>query len=257
MNALNAIRSHEPTLQGGQGKNDRAQTMPPKVFISYSHQDERWKNMLVKHLGAIDRDLAWHDGLIQPGTNWLPAIKASMASAQVAVLIVSADFLDSKFIQQQEVPILLRRRAEEGLLVIPIVARPCPWQLARWLEEVQVLPGKGKSLAELGTVKAEKVLSEVATEILRQVQATSARTLAGAPTPTPQTSKSSSSPLPPPVQAEEPTAQQVASRSATRERRQIPRAAWIILLLAVGTVLILGIRAWTVRESGLYLRVPV
>jgi hypothetical protein len=48
--------------------------MPSTVFISYSHQDRRWKNLLVRQLGVLESEgllATWHDGLIQLGADWL------------------------------------------------------------------------------------------------------------------------------------------------------------------------------------------
>jgi hypothetical protein len=89
--------------------------MPPAVFISYSHQhqDERWKDALVRQLGVLEREgllATWHDGLIEPGADWLAAIETAMAEAQVAVFIVSAYFLNSEFVRNKEIPALLERR---------------------------------------------------------------------------------------------------------------------------------------------------
>lgn len=40
--------------------------MHPTVFISYSHQDTRWKESLVRQLGVLEREgllKTWQDGL--------------------------------------------------------------------------------------------------------------------------------------------------------------------------------------------------
>jgi tetratricopeptide (TPR) repeat protein len=147
--------------------------MPAVVYISYSHKDKRWKDDLVSQLAVLEREAllaTWHDGLIQAGANWLPAIEAAMAAARVAVFLVSADFLNSGFIRAKEIPPLMARRREEGLRIIPLIARPCPWQEVPWLARLQARPLGGKTLAELGGVKAERVLSELAEEVLRFVE---------------------------------------------------------------------------------------
>jgi len=146
--------------------------MPPAVFISYSHQhqDERWKDALVRQLGVLEREgllATWHDGLIEPGADWLAVIETAMAEAQVAVFIVSAYFLNSEFVRNKEIPALLERRRGEGLRIIPLIARPCPWQQVPWLAAIQARPLGGKTLAGLSRVKAEQVLSDLAEDILR------------------------------------------------------------------------------------------
>jgi hypothetical protein len=147
--------------------------MPPIAFISYSHKDARWKERLADQLAALDdRLVTWHDGLIQAGADWLPEIEAKIASASVAVLIISVDFLKSDFIRRKEIPALMERRLRDGLRVIPLIANPCPWQRVSWLAAIQARPLKDKTLAELGGAKAQRVLAGLAEEILKITEGT-------------------------------------------------------------------------------------
>lgn len=146
--------------------------MVPTVFIGYSHRDKRWKERLVRQLSVLEREgllAIWDDALIQAGDDWLPAIEAAIAEARVAVIMVSADFLDSEFVRSREVPALMERRRREGLRVIPLIARPCPWQSVPWLAAIQARPSGGKTLAGLGGARAEQVLADLAQEILTLV----------------------------------------------------------------------------------------
>ncbi len=147
--------------------------MPPTVFISYNHSDSRWKDDLVRQLGVLEREgliEAWHDGRIPPGADWLPSIEAAMAEARVAVFIVSAHFLNSEFVRRKEIPALMDRRRKEGLRIIPLIARPCPWQKVPWLAAIQARPHNAKTLAELGGARAQRVLSDLAEEIHESVE---------------------------------------------------------------------------------------
>lgn len=72
-----------------------------KIFISYSHKDEAWKDRLVTQLGVLQmQDLleVWDDRRIGGGDDWLPAIENALNSCNVAILLISANFLTSKFI---------------------------------------------------------------------------------------------------------------------------------------------------------------
>ena len=64
----------------------------PTVFISYSHQDEAWKDRLVTHLGVLSHegllDL-WNDRRIGAGQDWRQEIQEAMATASVAIMLVS------------------------------------------------------------------------------------------------------------------------------------------------------------------------
>ncbi len=122
----------------------------PTVFISYSHKDEEWKKRLLPHLKALElADLVtvWDDRKIDAGDSWYPEIKQAMEAANVAVCLVSADFLASNFCIKEEVPFLLKKREEQGMLFIPILTRPCLWKAIRWLAAIQMLPRDDQSLS--------------------------------------------------------------------------------------------------------------
>jgi len=140
----------------------------PTVFISYSHRDEAWKDRLVTQLGVLQRqgllDL-WDDRRIAAGEDWHGEIRAAMGRATVAVLLISADFLTSQFIQGEEVPALLQRRDTEGLHIYPIIVRPCAWKAVKWLSRIQVRPKDGRPLAAGSDYQIEADLAAVAEEI--------------------------------------------------------------------------------------------
>jgi hypothetical protein len=123
----------------------------PTVFISYSHQDEVWKNKLLPHLGGLEQAgvtmQVWHDRKIDGGDQWYPEILEAMAGAAAAILLISSDFLSSHFCVQEEVPALLKRQEEEGMLLIPVLIRSCIWKAHRWLKKIQMIPRDGKCVA--------------------------------------------------------------------------------------------------------------
>ncbi|HEX5718188.1 MAG TPA: TIR domain-containing protein, partial [Thermoanaerobaculia bacterium] len=138
----------------------------PTVFLSYSHQDEDWKNRVVGHLNVLEADLdIWDDRRIAKGDAWLPEIQGAMDRAAVAVLLISKDFLNSKFIKGTEVPHLLKRRRDGGLRVIPLFVRPCAWQAVEWLAEIQGGPKDAKTLSDHRKPQADKILADLALEI--------------------------------------------------------------------------------------------
>ena len=141
---------------------------PPTVFISYSHQDEVWKDHLVRQLRVLELEGAfalWDDRKIAAGDAWHPEIETAIESARIAVLLISADFLISDFIRGQEVPRLLQRRAADGLRIIPLIVHPCPWQAVDWLASIQCRPKNGRALSTVRKPKAEEDLTALALEI--------------------------------------------------------------------------------------------
>ncbi len=140
----------------------------PTIFISYSHKDEKWKDQLVSHLGVLQNDGqldVWDDRRIAAGSNWEPEIETALQQASVAVLLISANFLNSKFILGKEVPMLLQRREAEGLPVIPVIISSSPWPKVSWLNVIQCRPKDGKPLASFTGDKRNQELSKIAIEI--------------------------------------------------------------------------------------------
>ena len=122
----------------------------PSVFVSYSHRDEKWKDLLKPHLKMLekaDRLTIWDDRKIDAGDTWYDEIKNAMEEAEVALCLISADYLASDFCVKEEIPYLLERRKNDGLTFIPILIRPCAWKAIDWLKAIQMLPRDGKSVA--------------------------------------------------------------------------------------------------------------
>ena len=139
-----------------------------KIFISYSHKDEVWKDRLQEQLGALAREgyfSVWDDRQVELGGDWFAEIKRELNQAKVAIMLISASFLNSSFILAKEIPIMLSRRKQDGMLLIPLVIRPCAWQDIPWLS---VIPGGYKDnvpLSKLSKHKREEAFAELTRKI--------------------------------------------------------------------------------------------
>ncbi|APW61697.1 TIR domain-containing protein [Paludisphaera borealis] len=99
-----------------------------KVFISYSSKDRAWLERLQVHLKPLERDGLidrWDDTRIQTGDAWREEIQRAVAAAKVVILLVSADFLASDFIEREELPPLLAAAAERGARILPVIVGSC------------------------------------------------------------------------------------------------------------------------------------
>ena len=136
----------------------------PVVFISYSHKDEKWKDLLHPHLEALVKDeqiCLWDDRKIDTGDDWYPKIETTMGKAAVAVCLISADYLSSDFITKEEIPFLLKRREAEGMLLLPLVVEPCAWQIDSRVNGLQMFLIDEKNVVPLAAIENEVKLKQV------------------------------------------------------------------------------------------------
>jgi hypothetical protein len=159
-----------------------------KIFISYSHKDEAWKDRLVTHLKVLERqDLleVWDDRKIGAGDRWFREIERALQEATIAILLISADFLSSGFILREEVPRLLERREKEGVRVIPFIIRPCAWEEVKWLNPIQARPLDGRALSGGNEHQIDTDLAALMKEITKLISADTRSKTASASQPIP------------------------------------------------------------------------
>jgi len=115
---------------------------PIEVFCSYAHKDESLLNELAKHLSILKRQGiidVWYDQEITAGGERQNEIDCRLNSADVILLLISADFLDSKYCYDAELRRALERHYSGEARVIPIIMRPVDWSNAPF-SKLQVLP---------------------------------------------------------------------------------------------------------------------
>ncbi len=142
--------------------------MSTPIFISYSHKDEEWKDRVVTHLRVLQmQDMidVWDDRRIGAGDDWRAEIETALDAASIAVLLITANFLTSIFILDEEVPKLLERRAKQGVRVIPLIVKPCVWTQVKWLSPIQARPKDGRALSAGNENQIDTDLAALANEI--------------------------------------------------------------------------------------------
>jgi tetratricopeptide (TPR) repeat protein len=81
----------------------------------------------------------WYDGDIQAGTEWAEEVYAHLNTADIILLLISPDFMNSDFCYHVEMTRALERHTLEEALVIPILLRPTYWK-DTLPDKLQVLP---------------------------------------------------------------------------------------------------------------------
>ncbi len=166
-----------------------------RVFISYSHQDARWLKRLRVHLKPLELAYGvdvWDDTAIAPGSKWSEAIRDAVKSAQVALLLVSADFLASDFIRTDELPPLLAAADAEGATILPLVRSPCRFAQTAGLAQFQSLNPPSRPLTAMAKNEQEALFTKVANEVEKALKAQQAARMAPATeSPSPRQSSAS------------------------------------------------------------------
>ena len=125
---------------------ERATAPAVYVFTSYAHEDENLLAQLKKHLSPLKRlgvIQEWYDREIKAGTEWRGQIDANLENAQLILLLISPDFMDSDYCYDVEAKRALQRHEGGSARVIPVILRPVMWANTP-ISKLQALPREGK-----------------------------------------------------------------------------------------------------------------
>lgn len=126
-----------------------------KVFVSYSHIDEKWKDKLQGHLSFLAQygDMAeiWQDRKITGGSESDPMISKALQDATIILLLVSSDFLKSNYCYHIEFKEAMKKHENEEAVVIPVIVRDVHWQWrekqnVKGLIDLNALPTDGRAI---------------------------------------------------------------------------------------------------------------
>ncbi|QBD79927.1 toll/interleukin-1 receptor domain-containing protein [Ktedonosporobacter rubrisoli] len=149
--------------------NREGEAKRTKIFISYSREDSKYLDALLKHLNFLkDKGLIaeiWHDRDILPGAVWMKEIEQALTSAKVAIFLVSSDFLSSDSINQIELPPLLKAAYEGKVTLISVIVRPCEFTYSD-LKPFRAINDPSFPISALRPHEQEKVWLEVAERVM-------------------------------------------------------------------------------------------
>ena len=145
-----------------------------KVFISYSHSDREYLDRLLVHLKPLEREgktEVWADTHLRAGDRWKKEIERSLLHTTVAILLISADFMASEFIINNELPPLLKGAEERGTRIIAIIVKPSRFARDANISHFHAANDPKHPLVLLSFGEQEAILDSVAEEVERWMAA--------------------------------------------------------------------------------------
>ena len=134
------------------------------VFISYAQEDAAYMVALNKHLSVLKRSkkvATWSEYNILPGTDWDREIHQQIVNADLVLLLVSASFLSSDSIWNEQINIVMERHSQGESRVVPILIRDCVWEETPF-GNIQGLP---RSNNPVGSTRNDNAWAEIVTEL--------------------------------------------------------------------------------------------
>ena len=118
---------------------------PLKVFCCYAREDQEMFTQLRKHLAPLWRQgqiMILSDVNLNAGVEWEKELHKYLESAEVVLLLISPDFMDSDYCYT-EMGRAIARHDEGSAVVIPILLRPTFRQNASFAK-LQIIPTQAK-----------------------------------------------------------------------------------------------------------------
>jgi KaiC/GvpD/RAD55 family RecA-like ATPase len=105
--------------------------MPVEIFCCYARKDQSLLNDLKSHLKPLQRQgriILWADTDIDAGMIWENEIDKHLDTAQIILLLVSPDFIDSEYCYGKEMKRAMARYEAGEAQVVPVILRPVLWE---------------------------------------------------------------------------------------------------------------------------------
>ena len=148
-------------------------SLPESVFISYSSEDIKFLKMLMRHLNVLH-----NDGLIRiftrealpPGALWDEITQAEISNAAVAILLVTPDYLASRALMRNQLPLLLAHAAQAGTAIMPLLVKPSLFHTLPHLYRFKPFNPTPKTLIDMRAGERERFLVAVAEAVEDEVR---------------------------------------------------------------------------------------
>lgn len=139
-----------------------------RIFISYSHRDAEWLDVVKTHLKPLERYYGveeWDDQKLRTSDKWREKISNAMNNATIAVLLISPYFVASDFIVDNELQPLLKNAEKKGVKIMPVMVSPCETIEESGLSDYQAPNGPDRTLVEMNEGEVHRTLSKLVKDI--------------------------------------------------------------------------------------------
>jgi hypothetical protein len=123
---------------------------PIEIFCCYAQEDQKLLGKLRMHLSPLEREgriTIWADTNISAGSEREHELEKHLNTAQIILLLISANFMASDYSYSKEMTRAIERHERGEARVIPIILRPIYWQGTPF-GKLQALPPDGKPIAD-------------------------------------------------------------------------------------------------------------
>jgi tetratricopeptide (TPR) repeat protein len=168
---------------------------PSRVFLSLAEEDRAYRYDLEKHLtilqrlGVIDD---WHKQEITPGDDWQKAMTERLDQADIILLFITPDYLNSDWCYDVQMPQALKKHDAGEARVIPLYLRSIPLYDPLPFTRLQRLPkDSDQAVNELKDKNKDRALAEMVADIKHAIEDFTAKPRRqNSPSPTPLTPSS-------------------------------------------------------------------
>jgi len=151
-----------------------------KIFVSYSHQNEDWvlKEGKFKLIPWLERQLEgqaeiWTDHALKRmiGEEYTILINEKISAADIALLLISQDFVSSQYIMDVELPLIQQKYKNHKIKILPLLITDLTKkgkEKISWIFDLQTYPNDTKPLIDFANNNAD--WERVKVEILEGVE---------------------------------------------------------------------------------------
>ena len=145
------VNKHEYSAEKEQVSAKVEQNKQLKLVYCYAREDFTFLEKLENHLSVLKHYhniVSWFDRAITPGMEWQKEIDAQLNTADIILLLISPNFMASKYCYEVEMQRAIERHKRGEARVIPIILRPIVGWKNTPKGELQVLPNAGKPVTD-------------------------------------------------------------------------------------------------------------